>query len=89
MIPYRVASFKTSINVLFDAHAEVVMRTTVTIDDELLAKAVELTGVTERSTLLRHGLETLIRVESARRLAALGGSDDQASAAPRRHEDVA
>ena len=50
------------------------MRTTVTIDDDLLAKAVELTGITERSALLRHGLETLIRVESARRLAALGGA---------------
>ena len=60
------------------------MRTTVTIDDDLLARAAELTGVTERTALLREGLETLIRVESARRLAALGGSDPQAEAAPRR-----
>lgn len=59
------------------------MRTTVTIDDELLARARELTGVEERSVLLRTGLETLIRVESARRLARLGGSDPEASAAPR------
>lgn len=59
------------------------MRTTVTIDDDLLAKAAELTGVTEKSTLLREGLQTLIRVESARRLAALGGTDQQASAARR------
>ena len=60
------------------------MRTTVTIDDELLAKAAELTGVRENVVLLRQGLQTLIRVESARRLAALGGSDSEAEAAPRR-----
>ena len=60
------------------------MRTTVTIDDDLLDRAAELTGVTERTALLREGLETLIRVESARRLAALGGSDPKAEAAPRR-----
>ena len=59
------------------------MRTTVTIDDELVARASALTGVTERSTLLREGLLALIRVESARRLAALGGSDPAATSAPR------
>jgi Arc/MetJ family transcription regulator len=64
------------------------MRTTVTIDDELLARAIELTGITERSALLRDGLETLIRVESAKRLAALGGSDSAATAAPRRRDGV-
>lgn len=62
------------------------MRTTVTIDDDLLATAEALTGVSERSALLRRGLETLVRVESARRLAALGGSDPDASAGPRRRE---
>lgn len=60
------------------------MRTTVSIDDDLLERAAELTGTTERTALLREGLETLIRVESAKRLAALGGSDANASAAPRR-----
>lgn len=60
------------------------MRTTVTIDDALLAKAAELTGTNEKSALLRQGLQTLIRVESARRLAALGGMDPRAAAAPRR-----
>ncbi len=64
------------------------MRTTVTIDDELLARASELTGVTERTSLLREGLETLIRVESAKRLAALGGSDP-AARAPRRNRRAA
>lgn len=60
------------------------MRTTVTIDDGLLERAAALTGLTERTALLREGLETLIRVESAKRLAALGGSDPKASPAPRR-----
>jgi Arc/MetJ family transcription regulator len=62
------------------------MRTTVTIDDDLLAKAAELTGVYENVALLRQGLQTLIRVESARRLAALGGTDADATAAPRRRD---
>ena len=61
-----------------------IVRTTVTLSDELIANAQELTGITERTELLRAGLETLVRVESARRLAALGGSDRKASAAPRR-----
>jgi hypothetical protein len=54
-----------------------------------LARASELTGITERSALLRDGLETLIRVESAKRLAALGGSDGDATAAPRRRGGAA
>lgn len=65
------------------------MRTTVTIDDELLARAAELTGIREKSALLREGLATLVRVESARRLAALGGSDPTAVPAPRRREGAA
>ncbi|MGO8770339.1 MAG: type II toxin-antitoxin system VapB family antitoxin [Mycobacterium sp.] len=60
------------------------MRTTVTIDDDLLAKAAESTGVHENVALPRQGLQTLIRVESARRLAALGGTDPEATAGPRR-----
>lgn len=59
------------------------MRTTVTVDDALLAKAAELTGVKEKSTLLREGLQTLVRVESARRLAARRHRP-AATAAPRR-----
>ncbi|GAA5089018.1 type II toxin-antitoxin system VapB family antitoxin [Microbacterium yannicii] len=59
------------------------MRTTVTLDDELLTRAAELTGIHDRSALLRSGLEALIRSESARRLAALGGTDPHAEA-PRR-----
>lgn len=59
------------------------MRTTITVDDSLVVRASELTGTRERSTLFRLGLESLIRVESSRRLAALGGSDPNATAAPR------
>lgn len=65
------------------------MRTTVTIDDELFQRAAELTGIEEKSALLREGLATLVRVESAKRLAALGGSDADATAAPRHREGVA
>lgn len=59
------------------------MRTTITIDDALIARAAELTGITERNALIREGLETLIRMEIGRRLAALGGSDAQAQAVSR------
>ncbi|MCU1480003.1 MAG: antitoxin [Subtercola sp.] len=60
------------------------MRTTVTLDDDRLAKAADLSGITERSALLREALEALIERESARRLALLGGSDRHAESAPRR-----
>ncbi|WP_404862876.1 type II toxin-antitoxin system VapB family antitoxin [Georhizobium sp. MAB10] len=60
------------------------MRTTVTIDDELLEKAQRYTGITEKSALLREALKSLIAREAGRRLAALGGSDPTAEAAPRR-----
>ena len=64
------------------------MRTTVTIDDDLVRRASELTGISERSRLIRESLATLIRVESARRLAALGGSDPDAVATPRQRESA-
>jgi Arc/MetJ family transcription regulator len=60
------------------------VRTTITVDDALIDRASDLTGIREKSALVREGLETLIRVESARRLAAIGGSDPAATAAPRR-----
>ena len=53
------------------------MRTTVNIDDALLAEAQRISGVTETAALLREGLRALIERESARRLAALGGSEKQ------------
>ncbi len=51
------------------------MRTTLTIDDRLYEQAVALTGMREKSALLRESLKALIERESARRLAALGGSE--------------
>lgn len=65
------------------------MRMTLTIDDELLARASQLTGETRPSVLLRAGLAALVRVESAHRLAALGASDDCASAGSRRSDGEA
>ena len=60
------------------------MRTTLNIDDALLAEAARLTGVSEKTALVRLGLEALVARESARRLAALAGSDRCARPAPRR-----
>lgn len=64
------------------------MRTTVNIDDDLLAQAIELTGVKEKTSLLREGLKALIERESARRLALLGGSEPNINAVPRRQSSV-
>jgi Arc/MetJ family transcription regulator len=63
------------------------MRTTVALDDELVAKAQAFTGLTEKSSLIREALKALIERESASRLARLGGSEPGASAAPRRQTD--
>jgi Arc/MetJ family transcription regulator len=60
------------------------MRTTLNIDDELLARAAKLTGLTEKTALVRLGLQALIAAESARRLAKLGGSEKQLRPVPRR-----
>ncbi len=59
------------------------MRTTVTLDDKLLADAKSYTGIQETATLLRMGLTSLVQREAARRLARLGGSDPNASVPPR------
>lgn len=59
------------------------MRTTIAIDDNLLAEAQRLTGTSEKSALIRLALSALIERESARRLARLGGAEP-ALAAPRR-----
>jgi Arc/MetJ family transcription regulator len=50
------------------------MRTTVTLDDELVRKAQEYTGITEKAALLRRALKEMIHREASRRLAALGGT---------------
>lgn len=51
------------------------MRATVALDDELVRKAQELSGVTERTALLREALKALIHLAASRRLAAVGGSE--------------
>jgi Arc/MetJ family transcription regulator len=60
------------------------MRTTVALDDELMAKAEEFTGVREKSALLREALRALLEREGARRLAELGGSSPELKSIPRR-----
>jgi len=60
------------------------MKTTLNIDDSLLRKAAKLTGVAEKTSLVRMGLEALIARESARRLAALGGTEKTLTPVPRR-----
>ncbi len=60
------------------------MRTTLNVDDALIEKAAKLTGTTEKTKLVRRGLEALIALESARRLAALGGTEKKLRPIPRR-----
>ena len=59
------------------------MRTTVTIDDDLLAEAQRLTGISERAVLIRTALESLVQKECARRLARMGGTEPQLKDIPR------
>ena len=59
------------------------MRTTLNIEDELIQRAARLTGVTEKTALVRLGLEALIAAESAKRLARLGASEKKLSPIPR------
>ena len=60
------------------------MRTTLNIDDQILEKASKLTGISEKTALVRLGLESLIAKESAKRLALLGGSEKDIKQIPRR-----
>ena len=64
------------------------MRTTLNIEDNLMDKASNLTGITEKTALVKLGLEALIARESARRLAKLGGTQKQLKAIPRRRGAV-
>jgi Arc/MetJ family transcription regulator len=60
------------------------MRTTLNIEDDLLSKATKLTGIKEKTALVRRGLESLISIENGKRLARLGGSEKQLRPIPRR-----
>jgi hypothetical protein len=62
------------------------MRTTLNIDDNLLKRASELSGIMEKTSLVKAGLESLIVIESGKRLARLGGTEKLIRSVPRRRE---
>lgn len=72
----------------FDSKRGMTMRTTLSLDDELLAKAQAFTGLKEKSALVREALKALIERESARRLALLGGSEPALQSVPRRQAEA-
>lgn len=65
------------------------MRTTLALDDDLIAKAQDFTGLKEKTALVREALKALIERESAKRLARLGGSEPDLEPASRRRPDPA
>ena len=65
------------------------MRTTLNIDDDLLKRASRLSGITEKTSLVKAGLEALIAIESGKRLARLGGTEKLVRSVPRRRERAA
>ena len=65
------------------------MRTTINLDETLLAEAERVSGLKERTALVREGLKALIERESARRLARLGGSEPDLKPIPRRRSEPA
>ncbi len=65
------------------------MRTTIVLDDELVAEAQNLTGIKEKSALVRAALTAMIEREAARRLARLGGSEPALRKVPRRRSKAA
>jgi Arc/MetJ family transcription regulator len=65
------------------------MRTTVTLDDELVSQARTFTGIQENSALIQRALQALVQREAAQRLASLGGSSPNLKAPPRRRGRLA
>lgn len=65
------------------------MRTTITLDDELVSKARDFSGIQETSALLQEALKTMVEREAARRLARLGGSCPDLKPTPRRQSEPA
>ncbi len=63
------------------------MRTTINIDDDLIAAAREYTGITEKTELVRVALKSLVALEAGRRLAKLGGSNPDMQDIPRRRSE--
>jgi Arc/MetJ family transcription regulator len=89
MDPANVAHFELMLDVGYltntsELTIHVCMKTTLNIDDDILVQASRLTGVEEKTALVRMGLEALVARYSARRLAALGGSEPGAKRVPRR-----
>ena len=80
-----MTSNDATINAYHWGHA---MRTTIALDDELVAKAQAYTGLEEKTALVREALKALIEREAAKRLANLGGSQAGIKAAPRRRQGV-
>jgi Arc/MetJ family transcription regulator len=72
----------------FVAVGKTTMRTTVAFDDDLVAKAQEYIGIKEKSALVHEALKLLVAREAGRRLALLGGSQQDFAAAPRRRPKV-
>ena len=64
------------------------VRTTINIDDDLLAKAARLAGPLDRSAIVREALKALIERESAKRLARLGGTQPTLKTPPRRRSEI-
>ncbi len=75
---------QTMLFLMYSKRGKLTMRTTISLDDDLVERARRFTGLTEKSALVREALKALIERESARRLALLGGSEPQIEAAPRR-----
>jgi Arc/MetJ family transcription regulator len=72
-----------------DCRRNAAVRTTIVLDDELVAEAQNLTGIKEKSALVRAALTAMIEREAARRLARLGGSEPSLRKVPRRRSKVA
>jgi Arc/MetJ family transcription regulator len=64
------------------------MRTTLNLDDDLMAEAQRLTGLKERTALVNEALKSLVAQENARRLARLGGTEPKLRRVPRRRADA-
>jgi len=73
---------------VFVPQMESAVRTTLILDDDLVAQAQDFTGLRERSALIHEALKALIERESALRLARLGGSESDLAALPRRPESA-
>ena len=85
MTAFLSASFDAILDVL---DGGIGVRTTIALDDELVAKAQAFTGLQEKSALVREALKALIERESARRLVRLGGTEHDLKPVPRRQTDA-